>query len=83
MVGLKQKIRIEGKCIEDIFNLPCIVGIEKYPKGGGYFYKLSDNSYAQIGDWLCEDYYGCWHVYTNEQINGYDTIRRIQNDEGL
>lgn len=65
MTKFKQCTHIEGKCIEDIFNLPYIVAIEK--NNGECYYRLSDSSYATIGDWLCEDYYGIVHVYTDDQ----------------
>lgn len=62
---LRQSIHIEGKCIEDIFNLPCIVSIHK--KNNSYCYHLTNGQIAHLGDWLCEDYGGNWSVLSDEQ----------------
>ena len=62
----KQVIHIEGKSIEDIFFLPCIVSIDKVQDS--YCYYLDNGLCAYIGDWLCEDYNGEWHVFTEKQL---------------
>lgn len=62
---LRQSIHIEGKCIEDIFNLPCITSIHK--ENNSYCYYLTNGHIAHLGDWLYEDYNGNWSVLSNEQ----------------
>lgn len=67
MEHYRQYIHIEGKCMEDIFNLPCIVAIQKY-RNDKYCYLLSDGSHAYTGDWICEDYSGHWHALSDFQL---------------
>ena len=65
MEGFKQFIHIEGKCIDDIFFLPCIVSVDKIKDT--YCYYLENGQCADIGDWLCEDQDGKWSVLSDEQ----------------
>jgi hypothetical protein len=68
----KQSIRI-GKGINDVFGLQCVAAVRKDLFGGvfydlfGYMMHDGNNVTAREGDWLCEDYYGKWHLLTNEQ----------------
>lgn len=68
MSNYRQCIHIEGKCIEDIFRLPCVYCVEK-TFNGNLFVRLypdmvaiGSSIYALKGQWLCEDYDGIWHV---------------------
>ena len=63
----KQCIHIEGKSIDDIFHLPCIESVNKL-KDGSYCYYIDNGQCADIGDWLCENYNGEWHVFTEKQL---------------
>ena len=62
---LRQSIHIQGKCIEDIFNLPCIASIHK--ENNSYYYYLTNGYIAHLGDWLCEDYNGNWSILSDKQ----------------
>lgn len=63
---MKQKIKIEGKNISDIFNLPCLHAIMKMKNAYGDFqvviHKNGRLDYASVGDWLVEDESGNWSV---------------------
>lgn len=61
----KQCIHIEGKCIEDVFNLPCVMAVMKL--SDGYRYRLYNGYYAYVGDWLCQNQNNHWCVYTDEE----------------
>ena len=65
MNNFKQCIHIEGKCIDDIFFLPCVVSVDKIKDT--YCFYLDNGQCADIGDWLCEDYDGNWHVFSEKQ----------------
>ena len=62
---MKQKIHFTGKNINDIFFLPCVVGIMKMDSDEPFLILrdgMSDGShYAGIGDWLVEED-GKWNV---------------------
>ena len=73
----KQAIRI-GKDLNSIFKLRCVSSIGKvlslcvpcfhlYP-GLMWDYKedLTHKHTAHVGDWLCEDEEGHWHILSNE-----------------
>ena len=62
---LRQSIHIEGKCIEDILNLPCITSIHK--ENNSYYYYLTNGYIAHLGDWLCEDYNDNWSILSDKQ----------------
>ena len=74
----KQAIRI-GHGIEGIFKLPCIAAIRKDIFGAPFFDTYGFLMYdrkgvsAREGDWLCEDYYGDWHLLTNEEYKSLNT----------
>lgn len=65
----KQAIHIEGKCIEDIFNLPCVKSIQK--DEDSYYYYLYNGQSASLGDWLCESEDSNWYVLSPEQYRDY------------
>lgn len=61
---MKQRIKIEGKNINDLFALPCVRAINKTGDGSIKLkVKLASRNYeyATIGDWLVEDN-GNWHI---------------------
>lgn len=61
---MKQRIKIEGKNINDLFSLPCVRAITKTGDGSIKLkVKLAARNYeyAAIGDWLVEDN-GNWHI---------------------
>lgn len=66
MNDFKQCIHIEGKCIEDIFFLPCVESVNKI--AGTYCFYLENGQCADVGDWLCEDYEGNWHVFAEKHF---------------
>lgn len=67
MEKYRQVIHVEGKSIEDIFYLPCILSVGKF-EGSVVYYGLSDPDDAltgfslRVGDYLCEDQEGRWSV---------------------
>lgn len=73
MKKFKQAIHLEGRCIDDVFKLPCVAGIRKNVFGAIiydlYGFVMADDSYKApvTGDWLCEDGKGKWHVMSNEE----------------
>lgn len=67
---MKQRIKIEGKNINDLFALPCVRTITKTGDGSIKLkVKLAacHYEYATIGDWLIEDN-GQWHIEKGEQL---------------
>ena len=65
----KQEIKVDAN-VTQIFSLPC-VGIVFKLRDGSPMYQLNDQSdwpgqTAMIGDWLCEDHEGMWHLITEE-----------------
>lgn len=72
MKKFKQAIHLEGRCINDVFKLPCVYSCHKEAEGGLCYLLYDwddDGNYieARIGDWLCEDEEGKWHVMSNEE----------------
>lgn len=65
MSEFKQCIHIEGKCLEDIFSLPCVISVNKVQNT--YCFYLDNGLCADIGDWLCQDHDGNWEVLSDEQ----------------
>ena len=68
-------IYIEGKCIEDVFYLPCIAGVFK--DNGRPIFRLnldvvSDRAIAVIGDCLCEGYDGKWYCLNKKEQEKLD-----------
>ena len=69
-----QSIKIEFKCLEDLFNLPCVKGLTKdYAVAGGIMVRLFPSKMADgitplafKGQWLCQQQDGLW-VVENEQ----------------
>lgn len=69
-----QSIKIEFKCLEDLFNLPCVKGVEKrLCCSGGIMVCLFPSKMADgvtplafKGQWLCQQQDGLW-VVENEQ----------------
>ncbi len=59
---MKQKIKVEGKNITELFNLPCVKTIGK--TDNGFVLQLDTHypTFAYIGDWLVEDDEGKWSV---------------------
>lgn len=77
MSRFKQCIQV-GRNINDVFGLPCVYGCHKFtgivPDGERYIFLVNVYSsqreiskVAYIGDWLCEDYDGRWHVLSDEE----------------
>ena len=76
----KQAIQI-GRNINGIFYLPCVYQICKNSETNTidiwvYLHCLSEEAkksgrkysfIAHIGDWLCEDYEGKWHLLTDKE----------------
>lgn len=63
---MKQKIHFTGKNLNDIFYLPCVMGIAKNGFNEPFlFLKVEQTNYlssfAYVGDWLVEED-GKWHV---------------------
>ena len=65
----KQSIKIEFKCLEDLFRLPCVIGLKKFQNAdGGIVVELlphmmaNNDTHAYRGQWLCERYDGKWFV---------------------
>lgn len=72
-MAYKQIIKIEGKSIDDIFKLPCIHGVFK-DENGRPIYRLtlntvSDRGIAVVGEYLCEDNNGKWHLKHRQNEN--------------
>lgn len=63
---MKQKIHFTGKNLNDVFFLPCVVGIMKMDSDEPFLVLRDGMSYgshyAGIGDWLVEEDDGKWHV---------------------
>ena len=62
-MSMRQKIHFTGKNLNDIFYLPCVVGIGK--DGSNKPFLCLKNyllSYAYVGDWLVEEDNGTWSV---------------------
>ena len=73
-MNYRQVIHIQGRCLDDIFRLPCVHGIFKNDDGTPLFRvtldTISERGIAVVGDKLCEDHEGRWHVLSkDEQIN--------------
>lgn len=73
MIDLKFKQSIQiGKSLEGIFRLPCVAAVRKDIFGAAFYdtygFVMADGKSisAREGDWLCEDYKGHWHWFTNE-----------------
>ncbi len=73
--GYIQSIKIEFKSLEDLFNLPCVLGLKKLSSAkGGIVVLLSPSlmadkmfTKAYKGQWLSENLDGKWHVTDSEQ----------------
>ena len=70
--GMKRKYRqiIQiGKNVTDIFHLPCVIRIEKLHNGDPVYLLATGadmrENWANVGDSICEDYGGNWHVIPN------------------
>lgn len=76
------KVRIQiGRNATDILKLPCVIGCQKEFWGDSDIrlrfelfgdtqstkFRWGESIYAYHGDWLCEDYYGVWHLLSNEE----------------
>ena len=61
----RQTIQI-GRNVTDIFNLPCVVRAEKLHNGTPLYLVITgadlDEKWANVGDRICQDYDGNWHV---------------------
>jgi len=62
----KRAIQI-GRNMQDIFRLPCVVGIHKMNDEPLYLLNRGYDRVARVGDWLCEDYEGMWHLVHDKQ----------------
>ena len=72
---LVQCIKIEGKNVNDIFRLPCVLGVRKDGYRGfvvilfgdtrNKYVRWGEDNIARIGDWLCEGDRGVWHVLSD------------------
>lgn len=62
-----------GRNATDILKLSCVMGCHK-DDNDALVYILFDwdesGNYkeARMGDWLCEDHKGVWHVLSNEEF---------------
>ena len=64
-MNYRQVIHIEGKCLEDVFYLDCVLSVMKTDRGIAYNVRCGDRKVlAFVGDYLCEDENGEWHVCT-------------------
>ena len=80
MERYRQIIHIEGKCIEDIFYLDCVLSVMKTDRGIAYNVKCRDSKVlAFVGECLCEDFDGYWHVCTS---NEYDKLMNYDSKTG-
>ena len=69
-----QSIKIEFKSLEDLFNLPCVLGLKKFSSAeGGIVVLLSPSlmadkmfTEAYKGQWLCQQRDGLWVVSESE-----------------
>ena len=87
-IRYKQAIQI-GHNITDNMQVPCVMECTKRDnlRGGHrieYYYTLDPSKmvprewqYAHLGDWLCEDYDGRWHLLTDEEYQ--ETIKNETN----
>lgn len=74
MSKFKQAIHIEGKCLEDIFHIPCVKSVEKTSIAGIFKFRFYSGCMAHpaplqcayTGDWLYEDLDGKWHVINED-----------------
>ena len=68
---MRQKIHFTGKNLNDVFFLPCVVGVMKMDSDEPYLILrdgMSDGShYAVIGDWMVEEDDGKWHVEKGDE----------------
>ena len=84
----KQCIHLEGKSINEVFALPCIVSIAKCKvsrRKKSIRYCLSNGYVAYVGDWLCEDENGNWYVlsdYEYNEINKEYGYCQVNNEAG-
>ena len=63
-MAYKTIIKIEGRCIDDLFRLPCVSSITKEE---GLTVVMNDGLKVHIGDSLCEDYDGKWGVLSEKE----------------
>ena len=68
MNKFKQCVRI-GRNVTDIFNLPCVIEVQKMVNGKPLYSIAAMNEHgkpiedvAETGDWLCQDCNGGWQV---------------------
>ena len=72
MSSFRKTIQV-GRNVTDILKLSCVMGCHK-DDNDELVYILFDwdesGNYkeARVGDWLCEDHKGVWHVLSNEEF---------------
>ena len=68
---ITQATQFDGKNLQDIFDLPCVVAIYKWPELHAAIFnsKIGRHQRAYVGDWIClieRDDITYWTVMVNE-----------------
>lgn len=73
-VRIKEAIQVGKKLSQRIFDLPCVDGALKDKETGQMYYMIRlapdcHHTSATEGEWICEDYFGNWHVLTDYEFS--------------
>lgn len=89
MKRYKQLIQV-GNNITDIFNLPCVIMIQKHHNNEAWYIADFQKMYrcmktktivALKGDWFCERQDGLWEILTNKEYEQLIKEQKGKNEK--
>ena len=74
-LNIKQALQVGKQPSMDIFNLPCVISLEKALANNSiFFYFIMSGDHKRIAitsDWICEDENGLWIVMKDYEYKSY------------
>ena len=75
LLKIKQALQVGKLPSMDIFNLPCVISLEKaLADKSTFFYIILSVNHKRVavpGDWVCEDENGTWVVLSDSEYKRY------------